>query len=123
MTDPNADFQPEAYEVVTSDNRHFIMQAADPETLRRNFPVAGDDFRILSVRPVASRENLVTVYELADSLKATCSKAPHWQTLLDWARQGLIPSKRIGAKFLRFVEVDVRAKMDRNSKTGATALL
>lgn len=104
-------FASESYLVVTSDNRRFVIRTADPETAKRNFPVPGESIHILSMKPVVEREKLLTVQELADVLAEDCSKPPHWQTILLWAKQRRIPCRRVGAKFLRFVEADVRAAM------------
>jgi hypothetical protein len=104
-------FEPEEYRIVTSDNRRFIIRTADPETARRNFIVPGDTIKVLSIEPIFVRENLLTVHELADALAVGSEKSPHWQTLRGWAKTGLIPCRRIGKKFIRFVERDVRKAM------------
>jgi hypothetical protein len=105
-------FEPEEYRIVTSDNRRFIIRTADPETARRNFPVAGETLRVLSIEPVMVRENLLTVHQLAEALAVGCANPPNSQTLRRWAKQRLIPYRRIGRKFVRFVEVDVRRAME-----------
>jgi hypothetical protein len=104
-------FFSEPYEVVTSDNRRFIVEAADPETIRRNFPVAGESLKIISVKPLISHGDRLTVHELAEALSTDGHPGPKWQTLLLWARLGRIPSERIGKKYVRFVERDVRKAM------------
>lgn len=105
----------ESYEVTTSDNRRYIVEAADPETIRRNFPVAGETIRVLSVRPIIRRDQKLTVHELVEALSVDHPTPPHWQTLLTWARDGRIPVTRVGRKFLRFIEKDVRTAMERMS--------
>lgn len=105
-------FEPEAYKIVTSDNRRFIIQTADPETARRNFPVPGETIRVLSIEPVMVRENLLTVHQLEEALAVGCANPPSAQTLRKWAKRRLIPYRRIGKKFVRFVESDVRRAME-----------
>lgn len=101
----------EAYELVLSDNRRFIIQTGDPDAARQNFPVPGETVRVLSIKPLFVRPNLLTVQELAKALAIDCANSPQWRTLRNWARQGLIPRHRIGRKFIRFVEADVRRAM------------
>lgn len=42
----------------------------------------------------------------------------HWQTVLRWAREGIIPSHRGGANHIRFQLEEVRGKMRENGRVG-----
>lgn len=119
MTPKDSALLSEAYEVTVTGKtgtRRFILRTADPEAVRQNFPVPGDDLRVLSITPAVVRENLITIHELVAALAQDCSNPPSYRTLLDWARAGLIPHQRVGKKFLRFVEADVRAAMKQQEK-------
>jgi hypothetical protein len=87
-------YEPEEYEMVYSDGRRFIIRTEDPETAKRNFPVPGEAPRVMSIKPIMRRENLVTAQELAEILAAGGDKAPKWRTLLSWAQNGLIPYRQ-----------------------------
>lgn len=97
----------EPYEVITSDNRRFIVRASDKQTATRNAIYPGENIKVAAVLPVVMRDDLLTAEQLSEKLGGK----PTRETLLDWARRRMIPCKRIGSRFLRFVEEDVRLAM------------
>lgn len=96
----------EPYLAIASDGRRFIVQAADPESAARNAMFPGDAFTIVATQPVLKLRDLLSAHELAAHLKI------HYITVLEWAKAGKIPFKRIGRKFLRFDLAAVKSKME-----------
>jgi excisionase family DNA binding protein len=100
----------EPYQIVTSDNRRFIVRAADAETAKRNAMIAGDTIKIVSAQPVVVFDGLLTAEELSVALGGS----PTRETLFLWARQRKIPFVRMG-RMVRFNEPEVRGAIERNA--------
>lgn len=97
----------EPYQITTSDNRRFIVRAADGETAKRNAMIAGDTIKVVSAQAVVVFDGLLTAEELSISLGGS----PTRETLLMWARQQRIPFTRMG-RMVRFKEPEVRKAID-----------
>lgn len=98
----------EPYLAVTSDGRRFIVQAADDASARKNAMFPGDYFTIVATEAVVKFPDLLTARQLSDQL----GKGAGYDTVLDWAKSGHIPSVRRGRKFLRFDLVAVKAALE-----------